>query len=219
MSEIKIPSRDETLSRAGVTPQQERDPITPIVKGPVERRKKSLNKRFVEAFVGKDIQDVKGHIINNVVIPTIKWGICEIARSIPEFLFYGRNRPSWGPPSAPWSTTNAPYYNYSRISVIDPPKTNMYGQVISSPQQPVNRNYMFDDIVLSTAGEAEALRVEMVNRITRYGSVSVGEVNEMLRTTVSPVDFDWGWKNLSSANIRQVRGGYLLVLPQITYLK
>lgn len=226
MAETKIPSRSEIVSSIGGIPSNftsqsqsiAKEPIVPVVTGPVQKRKKGLGKRILSAFIGKDIQDVRGHIFDNVVIPTLKWTFCEMARSIPEFLFYGKAGPRTNSPFSSLYSGGYPYYNYSRVSITDQKPSSLYStQTNTSALTP--RNYMEEDIILASAEDAEALYKAMAERIRVYGTVSIAEVNEFLKQPTNPVEFDWGWRHLTGSQIRQVRGGFQLVLPQIIYLK
>lgn len=214
MADIKLPSRDDLAKKYGPSelysaqPTQQKVPVTPVTVKPVIRKKRSFSRRFADAFLGENIVDVKQYIFNVAVIPTLKKLICDI----PQLLFfrsinnyYGTNTYNLG------ANPNAMPYN--RIST--PSSTSS----IFTNQQPQQQNYMFDDIIFSSFAEAEAMRSQMLDRIGLYGQVTVGEINEMMRQPVNPVDYNWGWRNISSCEIRQIRGGYLLMLPRCTYLK
>lgn len=223
MANIPIPTADE-LSRKYNAPlvqqTQEKKPVTKIAANPVTVKKKSFGKKFAELFFSSDIQDIQTYVLEVAVIPTIKNTICNILHDIPELLFWGKTSRT-GTYSAPWQDPRQTTFRYDRVALNSTQRTDMYGRPTQTPpQQQPQRNYMFDDIILRTATEAEALRTQMLDRIELYGAVTVAEVNEMLNVQNNNfTNYDWGWKNIASCEIRQVRGGYLVSLPPCTYLK
>lgn len=214
MAEQKIPTRDELEKKYAIKQQEtQKEPVQKIATGPVTIKKRSLGRRFADIFIGKDINDVGNYILMGVVVPSLKTIICDVARDVPQLLFFGttRNVPGYGPNQY---NPQASYFRYDKVSTSPTTTTNMYGQPKAQ-----TTNYMRDDIILRTAGEAESVLLQMLDRIERYGEVTLLEVNDMLGVPFSHTDNDWGWKNLASARIRPVRGGHLLDLPPITYLK
>lgn len=215
MSDIKLPSRDDLAKKYGpnelysAQPSPQKVPVTPVTIKPVTRKKRSFSRRFADAFLGENIVDVKQYVLNVAVIPTLKKLICDI----PQLLFFRSVGNSYFGPNTYNLGANPNTMPYNRIST--PSSTSS----LFTNSQPQQQNYMFDDIIFSSFAEAEAMRTQMVDRISLYGQVTVGEINEMMRQPVNPVDYNWGWRNVSSCEIRQIRGGYLLMLPRCTYLK
>lgn len=54
----------------------------------------------------------------------------------------------------------------------------------------------------------------MDDLIDKYGTVSVGDLYELLGEEPAYTDEKWGWTDLTESGIRRVRDGYLLQLPQ-----
>lgn len=220
MADIKLPTRIDMEEKYGASqkiPQlqsPDKKPITPVTIKPVTRKKRSLSQRFADAFLGENITDVKHYILSVAVIPTAKRMICDLLRDIPQLIFFKTTYSGGYYQNQPWNNPNQMPYNKISLGNIQP-KTNMYGQPTQQTQ-----NYMFDDIILSSYAEAEAMRDQMLDRIDLYGYVTVAEVNGMMRVpSANATDWNYGWRNLSSCEIRQVRGGWMLMLPRCTYLK
>lgn len=227
MAESKVPTREEIArkynlptqapQRLGVTPQEERAPVKPIVSSPVTRKKKSLGQKFADTFIGNGVTDLKGYIINVAIVPTVKTLVCRLMQDIPQLIFFGRTGgpvgyTNYSSSQPPWDTRRGSSgYRYDKIGV-----EASYYPTARTYQQP---NYKFDDIIVGTAAEAESIRSEMLDRIEVYGAVTVAEVNDMLRVPSEAIDNDWGWYNIASCQIKQVRNGWMVSLPRCVYLK
>jgi hypothetical protein len=180
-----------------------REPIEKIVEGKVVSRKQPIWKRFTRSMVADDVGNVGEYILTDVVIPATKNLIMDmVAQSIERVLFgtsRGRIRRS------PLGMSLRDQVNYSgRYS----------GE---STRRPMTREararHDFNEIVLENRAEAIEVVEGLVDRIARYGSVTVAELYDFVGTTGSFADQRWGWNDLSTADVRQVPGGFLLDLP------
>jgi hypothetical protein len=85
------------------------------------------------------------------------------------------------------------------------------------PRRPMSREararHDFNEIVLENRTEAIEVLEAMVARIVRYGAVTVADLYDFVGTTGSFADQRWGWSDLTTADVRQVPGGFLLDLP------
>jgi hypothetical protein len=55
----------------------------------------------------------------------------------------------------------------------------------------------------------------MTDIIDVYKVASVTDLHDLVGLPSTYVDNKWGWENLSYANVRQIREGYLLDLPPV----
>lgn len=62
--------------------------------------------------------------------------------------------------------------------------------------------------------EAEEVIDRMFELVSRYGSVSVADMYELVGLASTHTDNKWGWTDLSGAGVSRIRGGYLLDLPE-----
>lgn len=77
------------------------------------------------------------------------------------------------------------------------------------------RKYEFDEVILATRAEAEAVLDKMEEYIENYGLVTVASLYEMVSITANHQDGKWGWDDLRGGGVERLRGGdYLLVLPK-----
>lgn len=82
-----------------------------------------------------------------------------------------------------------------------------------------NRSGSMGDIILETRQDAENVLYSLFDALEQYGAVRVADLTELLGETGPFTDNYWGWEDLSGADIKRVREGYLLVLPRPIDLK
>ena len=175
--------------------------ITPVVtdKTKVKTREKSLGKKFAETFLSDDLNSVKKYALYDVIIPAIKDTIVNIVKDGIEMLFYGTTKSSG---STKYS--NATYVSYS----------GYYNGKQSSKTYKQENVPDYNEIILSSRGDAERVLGDMHDVIGEYGSVTVADLLEMVSLDSSFTDWKYGWTDLRGSSVKRVRGGYLIVLPK-----
>lgn len=182
----------------------EREPIEKMVEGKVISRKQPLWKRFSRTMLADDAGNVGEYILTDVVIPATKNLIVDmIGQSIERVLFgtsRGRVRRS------PLGSSLRDQVNYSRLS-------NDRDSVRRPMSREARARHDFNEIVLENRSEAVEVVEALIDRISRYGAVTVADLYDFVGTTGSFADQRWGWNDLATADVRQVPGGFLLDLP------
>lgn len=180
--------------------------VQKVISGNVVRRKKSLGKRLIDIFISEDIEDVKGYILYEVLIPSIKTAFADAIGGGVDMLL--------GTSTFRKKTTDGKHTPYGTF--YKGPTTTSYHR---ANQTSYKSGYSYDDIILETRGEAQDVLNTLVDYIDQYGAVRLSDLQEMLGTTGQFTDTYWGWTNLASATIRKVREGWLLDLPRIENLR
>jgi hypothetical protein len=72
----------------------------------------------------------------------------------------------------------------------------------------------FDELILDNHADAMDVLENLVARVERYGSASVADLYDYLGVTGGFTDQAYGWKNLSGADVRQTRKGFVFDLPR-----
>lgn len=73
----------------------------------------------------------------------------------------------------------------------------------------------FSDILIPTRREADDVLEMLYECLSRFGSVSVGDLYEATGIQTSHVDYKWGWTSLDKVKmIRKGDRGYMLDLPE-----
>ena len=172
--------------------------IQKVVSGELKRKKKSEVRRFADIFLPEDVENVKNHVIYDVIIPSVKKVILDTV----DTWLYGENG------SSKKSSTGS-RFSYERCY------DDRSGSGNRSKSASPKASYAYDDIVLNNRGDAEAVLDQVAEIIERYDFVTVADLNESLGITGRYTDNNWGWYSVANARVDRLRGGgYMLRLPK-----
>lgn len=189
--------------------------IEKVISGQAIAKKPGPLSKFKSIFVNGEF---RSYIWHELVVPNAKGFAWDLIweggrRAFGERDPY-RGRPSYGGPS--------PQYRYDRQptrSPAYPPRDPAY--VPNQPRGgwgPQPRRDL-QDYIVPTRDDAENTLEGLATFIEQYDDVSVADLHELLGMPVSPVDQKWGWHHLTGATYRQVREGWLLVLPPVEHIE
>ena len=65
---------------------EEKKKLDPVVDGGVTVRKKSKGKAAVESFLGEEVEEVKNHIVYDMIIPSTKDAISNMFGGVIDFF-------------------------------------------------------------------------------------------------------------------------------------
>lgn len=181
---------------------------TKAITGTAKTKKKSEISKFADVFLAEDISSVKSYILMDVLVPAIKDGIVDIVKNGIDALMYGSD----GAPSSKKSISSkisyTPYYKMASAS------TQSKEHLALRPKTA----YEYDEVVLSSRGEAEMLLKSMDEAVREYGMVSIGDYYDMAGVTSEYTTNRYGWTDLREATISRNRDGYMIKLPKPTPL-
>lgn len=180
-------------------PEEKR--VQKVVKSPVKTKKNEVRK-IADIFISEDISNVKNYIFMDVLVPAIKKAIYDIVTNGIDMFLYGGTGKS--KPSS--SGSKVSYRNY-----YDQKNNNDYRR--SEPARNHN-GFEYDDIVFNNRGEAEAVKEQMQAAIGRYGFVTVADLYDMADLPAPYTSQKYGWMDVSGAEARRERDGYVLKLPR-----
>lgn len=183
--------------------KKEEKNLQKIVNSPVKVKKKSGITKLTDIFVAEDASSVKSYIITDVLIPNIKKLIADVIHDGADMILYGITGSS---KDRGVKGSYVSYNNYYKSKPRDLPATKAI-----SP-------YSYDDIILKTRGDAEAVLREMHGLIEEYGMVSISDLHEYVGLPSNFTDNKYGWMSLNTASVKPVREGYLLNLPRVVPL-
>lgn len=206
LGDIPSNSHKERESRAPVVPAAEepKEPVQKIVEGTVITRKQPWYKRFVNTMVADDIPSIREFIMLEIVIPSVRNFIGDTIKGSTDRILYGQSRVrTRGYAGA--ETRGSLRTRYDKMSDGEPRR------MLS---RDARARHDFDDVVLDTRSEAIDVVEALIHRVERYGAASVSDLYDFVGVTGSFADQRWGWTDLRDADVRQVRGGFLLDLPR-----
>ena len=199
MSAIQGNSHKQREAEAAVST---REPIEKIVEGNVISRKPLWWKKFGRNILAEDASTVGEYILTDVMIPAAKNLIVDLVSQSIERLVMGTTR---GRVRRPIGMSLRDQVRYDRIGA-----DREYRRPLS---REARARHDFNEIVLDNRTEAIDVIEALVDRIRRYGAVTVSDLYDFVGTTGSFADQRWGWTDLNTADVRQVSGGFLLDLP------
>lgn len=166
-------------------------------------QKETVAKKTVTRFFGGDPKDVAIYTLRDVLLPALKETLLDIICKGSERLIMGDNAPS---------NRNFRRYN-GRIN-----QYTSYNSMYDGPSRlNVNRarsRYDFADILIDSRPKAEDILSRMNDLLDNYGVVRVSDFYNEVGVTGVYTDQNWGWTDLRGSSVRQVRGGWVIEMPQ-----
>lgn len=184
--------------------------VEKIIEGEVVRRKKPLSRRFMETFFGGgDAGTVWSYILSDVLVPAAKDMVSDaVSQGVERTLFGETNRRRQQNPTR-GLTQYTSYNRYSASPGLRRPE---------DPRQGLSRRgretHDFNEIIIGTKVEAEEVIDALFEIISKYESVTVANLYELIGETGTFTDEKWGWTDLRAAGVTRVKSGYLLDLPR-----
>lgn len=169
--------------------------IDPVVKAPAKTKKRSKLWKLADMFVPDDVKDIRSYIEEDVIVPAIKKGIQE---SVNAFL-YGKG-------GAKSKDSSLSAHRVSYRSYYDEPERR-------SPV-PSRGGYDMNDIIFEDRGDAEQVLDSLYDLLHRYKLVTVATLCELSNVKSTSEDYNYGWTDLSRAEVIRVYNGYTIRLPR-----
>lgn len=170
-------------------------------------RKRSVGKKLGDILLNGDIQDVKSYLIEDVLIPSIKETIFELANKGLDMLLFG----STSRASSKSNQTYISYNNYSNQSS----RRSVSERSRSRRDEPRTDD---EELIFRDRGPAEMVLEKMFAIFEEYHIVTKADLNDMLNKTGNFTDNNWALTDMTGACVERVRGGYLLKLPRWKHL-
>lgn len=191
-------------------PEPEEKKIERVTTSDPTRRKKGLAKQFQSTFFGGDFKTASNYVVFGVLIPAAKEALVEAGSAGFEKLIFGDSKRRGG------MRSGGPlgYVSYNRMG------QSQQSPAVARPAltQRGRAQHDFDEIVLESRQEAEAVLDQLYDLLSKYDEVTVSDLYELTGIKSTHVDKQWGWSNLKGSGVSRVRGGYLLDLPEPSHL-
>lgn len=181
--------------------------VEKVVTGVVKTKKKSKFDKFMGNFISEDAKGVKSYVFGEVLIPAIKKAISDIVTDGIDIILYGESRGNK-------KRSTADRVSYRNYYDRDNNRSDRYND-----RQSYLSAYSYDDIILSTRGEAEDVLNRMDELMDTYGLVRVADMYDLVGITGNYTDNNYGWTNIRNAEIIRVRDGYMIKMPRAIPIK
>ena len=189
----------------------EKKKVEKVISGTAKVKKKSELRKFADNFISEDVDSVKTFVVRDVVIPSVIDLIEDIVVGGIRTLLRGdsgrrdsRDRRSYGGTPS--------YINYSRYSDRRDDRSGRDNQT--------RRGYGYDDIVVNSRADAEAVIEQMDGIVDTYGMVSVADLYDLVGMSSNYTDNNYGWTNIRNAEPVRLRdGGWMIKMPKAIPIK
>lgn len=178
--------------------------IKQLVDSEVKLKEKGLGHKFKRVFFGGEFKSAARYIVGDVLLPAARNAVVDATTKGIERMVYGEEpRRS---PRGPHGFGHVQYNRPGSVMVPDQPPRNF------QPRTPARESKL---AIFGVRSEAEGVLDYMNEIVSQYGVVSVADMNVICGHPSAAVDNKWGWSNLTGANVRQTREGYVLEFPPL----
>ena len=201
-----------SLARAQV--EEEKPKLSGSIQGGVTLKRKTPGQRFTETFLNNgDVKTVGQTILMDVIVPALKEMIFSAGRDALSMFLWGDTRASGKSGLRSGGGIVRDYTSYSNSSISrvrDNSRVDIY-RPEASPR--------YNNLVFQIRGDAEDILYSMRDYIGHYTNLQIVKLYEFVKEQtgidipMTAQDAKYGWTDLTNAYVRQVRGGYLLDLP------
>lgn len=178
--------------------------VDKVVSGSVKTKKKSSLSKFTDTFIEEDKDTVVGYLLSEVLIPSFKKMVSDTIKTGIDKMLYG---------DAEVSRSNSPASKISYSKYYND-KSSYSRSSSTAPVANRRDTYEYNNIVLETRGDAEAVLMGMDDIIAKYEIVSVADLYDLVGIAGSYTDYKYGWTDIRSARIERVRDGYVIRMPK-----
>jgi hypothetical protein len=193
--------------------------VKKVVTGKVTQNKETLGRKFKRMFL-HDGGDFAGHIVEKIVVPTIKDMALSIATQAVDGVRQGIEEALFGPDGSGSRRsrttsygTGRPTVNYTRYSSSSSRRPERDRDRDSYRSRRSNR---VKEIIVETREDGDAVLEELDAIIDNpdIGYCTVGDFYAACGENTTPQDEEWGWRDLSKARVHKIsRDEFLISMP------
>nr|DAN84209.1 MAG TPA: hypothetical protein [Caudoviricetes sp.] len=203
---MNVPTRPEGAYPGNSDRSKEKKDITPVAKARVKRE--STARKVVGEIIKEDARSVSETVLWDVIIPTVKNLISDtVTRGIESMLYGGDSRPRS-------RTSYSDYSGYSRPKGNRDRSTDRRERRSARQAEPERNEIIFD-----SRSDANDVIDRMSDLIDQYGQASLADLNALIGASSNFIDDNWGWTDMGSFDVRQVRDGFMLTHDEPQSLK
>lgn len=203
---MNVPTRPEGSYPGNSDRAKEKKDIVSVAKARVKRE--STAKKVVGEIIREDARSVGETVLWDVIIPTVKNLISDtVTRGIESMLYGGDSRPRS-------KSSYSDYSGYSRPKGTRDRPAERRERRSARHAEPERNEIIFD-----TRSDANDVIDRMSDLIDQYGQVSLADLNALIGASSNFIDDNWGWTDMGSFDVRQVRDGFMLTHDEPQSLK
>ncbi len=167
----------------------------------------ATGRRITKNVVITTLKSVGSYILFDILIPAAKNTLSDMINNGSDMILFGE-------PKA-WKRDrerSAPRVSYTSYYDRDKDRNRNYDR---EHRDRVYGRSVFDsnEIILPGRDDAEQVRQSMFDIFDQYGAVTVSEFLELVGLPDEYTDRNYGWTNLRDVEVRRIRDGYIISLP------
>lgn len=176
--------------------------VESVVDGAVTTRPKS---KFAES-----LNKMWGYVTMDVILPAVKDMLSDaVAQGVDQMLF-GESR---GGRQRRRGSSDTGYISYNKYT-----SANKKSETPRRLTDRARANHEFDEIILQTRDDAEAVLERLYDLVAQYSTATVSDLYSLIGEKGKYTDEMWGWNDMRGSTVRRVRSGFMLDLPAPEYL-
>jgi hypothetical protein len=179
----------------------------PDIQKKVVIKQVATGRRITKNVVSSTLKSVGVYIFLDILIPALKNTISDMINNGSDMILFGEPKARRRDRERPGSRVSyTGYYDRERDRdrLYDRERRDrVYGR----------SRFNSDEIILSTREDAEEVIQSMFDIYDQYNAVTVSEFLELVGLPDEYTDRNYGWTNLRDVEIRRVRDGYVIDLP------
>lgn len=175
-------------------------------------------RKLGNTFLAEDTTSVKSFVIREVIVPTIKDTFYQIVTGGLSMYLYGNTKAAPNRNRGSNTPNGGSYISYGGISTGAKPNKQIVTD--SNSGRMTYRDWVFEDSLdengrpVSGYTKAQNAEEKLISILEQYGVVYVSDYYDAVGISAPVVARGWCWRDLSSARISKVYGGWILELPQ-----
>lgn len=194
------PNSNNFINKDKAKEEPTKKKVEKVVSGNVKTKKRNEVLKLADIFTSEDVSTVKSHIFSDVLVPSIKKMVSDAVKTGIDMILYG---------DSDASRTKSPASKVSYSKFYNEPS---YKAVYDGYSK--RETYEYNNIVLETRGDAEAVLMALEDMIDQYDIASVADLYDLVGIVGSYTDNKYGWTSVRSARIERVRDGYVIRMPK-----
>lgn len=186
--------------------------VSKVTSGRVRTKKKSEIAKMKDSIISPEASGMQSYIFGSVLIPAVKKLMSDIVKDGIDILLYGDTlRSSRDRDYRDRYSNGATYVSYRSYSDRDRDDRER--------RRESRYAYDYKELIFDNRSDAKEVLDTLLDILDTYDSVSVGDLYDAVGMSHNYTDNDYGWTNLSSAEVVCIRGDYMLRLPKAKPLR
>lgn len=202
---MDLPDKSNPVAR----PREKKAPVIPA--GAATPTERPARRRLLDFVIAESPKAVVGSVAKQTLLPESKRVLEVVLNNILHGILWNN-----GGPGSSGMIARGTVIRGNGVVV-----TQDYNAISQSPQMQAaaaanNLNGPYQDLVLTTQAQAEALLASLIADINQYRMTTVPDLYEAANLTPPPHLAHLGWYSVDGARIVQDSQGYKLMLPKPT---